>query len=696
MSKKLVVLLCLGWLSANTLAKNIELIAHDKHNALVRTAAVYHRLTVQQTASGSVVVDTLYYFQPPRSNADYSDYLGNHQGAGDTCINWFTLLAPGTVTKLMMQNMTGGTANWFLWAPAIRDDKYQFPNEPGVVPLLNQPAGWPCLELNMAQQTMDSLLWNTYDLAIENNVVELDSSQLDFWVGYRLDESGNPKIYQDGVYHYQWSEGSCRSFTTISDSGSGRWFGNFQPGTDNWVAHMMQVEVIYEAIPPIISKLPDLCDTFAESRTIWAEVVEIESEDFEVCLTSKAGINGQLQVQAMDHDTLNYFWANLEYNPGDTIYYYVRAEDSTGMAQCSEWKSFICIIPPVDTHILLIDNSGLKTGNRYRDALDQLGLEYFYWNLDKHKGIDTTVIFYPEFLTLIVLDGAEMILPVTDIENQDIYNIAGFLNSGGNLLLVDMDYFYRWDFIGEGNFESGDFAYDYLGIEDFESDPDDDYNPDNGGIADTLLLSVAKNPVTSAFAVDTVAYGPIRYQIGDSAILNWADFIEPSNKGRQILRGKSSKRGMAVCLNGEDFRTATFCVPIELADITGFYSLLDSTLAWLNENTTRLQASFTRGERRQPAALSSSFRLLGAYPNPFNPVTTISFELLKRDHVTLKVFNLLGEEVAEILNGDMRPGKYSVHWIARSEDGRELPSGIYICRLHTAAQTAAKKMVLMR
>lgn len=695
MGKKLVVLLCLGWISVTTLAKNIELIAYDKHTALVRTAAVYHRLSVQQTASGSIVVDTLYYFQPPRSNADYSDYLGNHQGAGDTCINRFTLLAPGKVTKLMMQNMSGGTANWFLWAPAVRDGKYQFPDESGVDQLLNQPADWPCLELNMAQQTRDSLLWNTYDLAVENSIVELDSSQLDFWVGYRLDNNGDPKIYQDGVYHYQWSEGSCRSFTTINNSGD--WFGIFQPGTGNWVAHMMQVEVIYEAIPPIISKLPDLCDTFAESRTIWAEVVEIEGDNFEVNLTSKIGLNGQPEIQEMNFDTLNYFWANLEYNPGDTVYYYVRAEDSTGMAQCSEWKSFVCVTPPLETHILLIDNSGMQTGDRYIDALNRLDLDFFYWNLDEHNGIDTTVIFYPDFLTLLVLDGDDMILPVTDIEHQDIYNIAGFLNSGGNLLLVDMDYFYRWDLIGEGNFESGDFAYDFLGIEDFESDPDDDYNPDNGGIADTLLLSVAKNPVTSAFSVDSLAYGPLRYQIGDSVILNWADFIEPSNDGRQILSGKISKRGLAVCLESQYFRTATFCVPIELAESTAeFYSLLDSTLAWLNENTTRLDTTFSDIERQQSVALNSSFHLLGNYPNPFNPVTTISFELMERDKVTVRIFNLLGEQVAEILNAELKPGIYSYNWTAKSGNGRLLPSGIYIYRLEVGSQSAAGKMILLR
>ena len=683
-------------ISVVAFAENIELLSVNKSTALLRTGSVYHRLSVQQSDSDTVVVDTLFYFQPPSSNASYDDYLGNYQGASDTCINWFTLLAPGKITKLMMQNSSAGTANWFLWAPAVEKGVYKFPNESGVSQLLEQPAGYPCIELKMSQQTMDSLLWNTYDLEQpeNNSVIELDSSQLDFWVGYQLYNTGNPKIWQDGVYHYPWNEGNCRSFSTLKDSTG--WYRNVQPGTDNWVAHMMQVEVVYEFIPPIISDLPDLCDTFSENRTIRAEVVELEGDGFDVFLTRKVGVNGLSDTLAMDYDSDNYFWANIIYNIGDTLYYYVWAEDSTGMIQSSNRKSFVCIEPPQETNILFIDNSALKTGNRYIEALNSCGFDYFYWNIADHNGIDTTVIYYPDFLTLIVLDGEEMILPVTSIVEQDIYRIAGFLDSGGNLLVVDMDLLYRWEIIGSDRFKAGDFAYDYLGIEDFISDPDEDFSM-AGGTADTQMLSKSGNPVTSEFSVDSIAYGPIRYQLGDSAIENWADYIEPSNVALQIFRGDSSKNGMAVCLETEYFRTASFFVPIELAqDTADFYSLLDSTLTWLNENTTRLDTTFSKINGKQHPAINSSFRLNNNYPNPFNPTTTLSFELRNTENVSLKIYNLRGEQVAEILNLELTPGAYSFNWTACTASGKLLPSGIYIFRLETDLKTMSQKMILLR
>ena len=687
-------------LSIGIFAENIEVLSVSKHHALVKTGSIYHRLSVRQSGSDTVVVDTLFYYQPPRSNADYDDFLANYQSAGDTCINWFTLLAPGKVTKLMMQNSSSGKADWMVWAPAIDNGIYKFPGETGVIQLVPEEANAHyCTKLNESQQTMDSLLWNTYDLALEKgaSVIEMDSSQLDFWVGYRLDDTGNPKIWQDGVYHYPWSEGDCRSFTTLQSQSSGKWYRNVQPGTDHWVAHMMQVEVVYNTIPPIISDLPDLCDTFSETRTIRAEVVELEGNGFDVYLTSKIGSTGSRDTLDMSYDGDNYFRANLDYSYGDTLYYYVWAKDSTGMLQSSEEKSFVCVEPPPDAHILLIDDSPLKTGDLYCTALDRRGFEYFFWNVKEHNGIDTTVILYDEFLTLILLDGESMILPVTAVNEQDIYQIAAFLDHGGNLLLVDMDYLYRWDLDGTGRFKAGDFAFDYLGIEDFTSDPDDDYNIENGGIADTSMVSVPGNPITSEFGADSIAYGPIIYQVNDSTIGNWADYIEPSNDAYSILTGRDSDNGMAVCIDTANHRTATFLFPIELAsDTAEFFSLLDSTLSWLNENTTRLDTTINLIGSAEQQNIPAAFRLNQNYPNPFNPATTLSFELLSKEKITLTIYDVLGNQIDEIVDQEMKPGVYTFFWTAETNNGEMLPSGIYFYRLKTNSKNATGKMVLLR
>lgn len=76
------------------------------------------------------------------------------------------------------------------------------------------------------------------------------------------------------------------------------------------------------------------------------------------------------------------------------------------------------------------------------------------------------------------------------------------------------------------------------------------------------------------------------------------------------------------------------------------------------------------------AAAPERFELLQNYPNPFNPSTTIAYTLPRSAHVRLKVFNVLGEEVAELVNGEIVAGFHEALWQADA-----LPSGVYFYRL---------------
>lgn len=79
------------------------------------------------------------------------------------------------------------------------------------------------------------------------------------------------------------------------------------------------------------------------------------------------------------------------------------------------------------------------------------------------------------------------------------------------------------------------------------------------------------------------------------------------------------------------------------------------------------------------------------YPNPFNPTTSISFSLPKSGNVTLKVYDIMGREVAEIVNSQLQAGNHEINFNAKN-----LSSGIYIYKLETDNFTASKKMILMK
>lgn len=100
-----------------------------------------------------------------------------------------------------------------------------------------------------------------------------------------------------------------------------------------------------------------------------------------------------------------------------------------------------------------------------------------------------------------------------------------------------------------------------------------------------------------------------------------------------------------------------------------------------------LMTSVQDGPVRSP----SGFALEQNFPNPFNPSTTVRFVLPASGTVTVKVYDIIGKEVAVLVNTVMRAGNHSVRW-----DASGLPSGVYFCRLVLGAFSSTRKMVLMK
>jgi hypothetical protein len=94
---------------------------------------------------------------------------------------------------------------------------------------------------------------------------------------------------------------------------------------------------------------------------------------------------------------------------------------------------------------------------------------------------------------------------------------------------------------------------------------------------------------------------------------------------------------------------------------------------------------------RSMERLPQTFRLEQNYPNPFNPKTVISYELPVMSRVTLKVFDLLGREVATLVDGVSPAGSYSRQWNAA-----HMASGVYLYELRTGSSVITKKMILIK
>jgi len=87
---------------------------------------------------------------------------------------------------------------------------------------------------------------------------------------------------------------------------------------------------------------------------------------------------------------------------------------------------------------------------------------------------------------------------------------------------------------------------------------------------------------------------------------------------------------------------------------------------------------------------------LNTYPNPFNPHTTIAFELVRTEKVQLDIFNVKGQKVRSLLHGYKAVGKHQIGWDGRDDNGKALSSGIYYLRLSSGQDLLTRKMILQK
>ncbi len=113
----------------------------------------------------------------------------------------------------------------------------------------------------------------------------------------------------------------------------------------------------------------------------------------------------------------------------------------------------------------------------------------------------------------------------------------------------------------------------------------------------------------------------------------------------------------------------------------GTYALFDD---FVLDNTVT-------GVKENEFAMPSTFSLAQNYPNPFNPTTEIEFTIPSGCHVTLKVYNIMGQEVASLVDNYLERGRYK-----ESFDGSRLASGIYLYKIQAGNFFQIKKMLLLK
>lgn len=122
---------------------------------------------------------------------------------------------------------------------------------------------------------------------------------------------------------------------------------------------------------------------------------------------------------------------------------------------------------------------------------------------------------------------------------------------------------------------------------------------------------------------------------------------------------------------------------------------LDQFIA-ANPQAGTLPVTITTGQLRV-STFPTVFSLGTNRPNPFNPSTTIAFNVPQVAHITLTIYNVLGQEVIRLIDEQRSPGRYEVAWNGRNAQGAGVSTGIYMYRLTSSTGFAeAKRMTLLK
>jgi hypothetical protein len=175
-----------------------------------------------------------------------------------------------------------------------------------------------------------------------------------------------------------------------------------------------------------------------------------------------------------------------------------------------------------------------------------------------------------------------------------------------------------------------------------------------------------------------------------NAELRWSTATEVNNYGFEIERRQTA-----------DWAKVGFVSGAGSSNSPRNYSYTDNNLT-AGRYTYRLKQVDRNGAFSYHGSIEveigstpQTFDLSQNFPNPFNPSTVISYQLPVNSQVTLKVYDMLGKEVATLVNGEMKAGKYQVSF-ATNTGTVGLSSGVYIYRLQAGSFVSTKKLVLMK
>lgn len=317
--------------------------------------------------------------------------------------------------------------------------------------------------------------------------------------------------------------------------------------------------------------------------------------------------------------------------------------------------SFQTLLRGADVFLVSADSG--RFAGFYQSTLDSLRVSWNPWDLSRQGAAPLSLLGMFRKNILIYYTGNKSV-PFSTAEAE---SIVACMNAGGNIFLTGQN-------ITEAN-DSSTLVRNYLGVRFDGNIPALNVWGSGDGLFDGNTFSV-------------IGSGGANNQSSKDKLVVTQSSVQPVLS--YVPGGQSAIAGVRRGDGGR--KTVFFGFGFEgISSVSSRLYVMQRVVGYLDGSIT------VNAIENREAGLPTEFRLGQNYPNPFNPSTTIAFDAPRKTHVLLTVYNLLGQQVALLVNDEREAGRHSVLFSAEG-----LSSGVYIYRLTAEGFAAIRKLLIVK
>jgi hypothetical protein len=414
----------------------------------------------------------------------------------------------------------------------------------------------------------------------------------------------------------------------------------------------------------------------------WQDVNEEDFKEYKVHVGESPGDYNRVMTTSSNNITIEGLTSGTEYFVG------ISVVDTDGYESSIIEQSYIPFLFTLDQGVLIVDETDDGSGELMKPTDEEVD-NYYASLLSGFPSASYDLIKSGDLSVKDIGSYSTIIWHGDDLRNQTaplkvVEELKRFMDAGGNFIYSGYQpaRAFQNNTSFETEFGTGDFIYDYLKIEKMKTSPGTRFS---GAISNTeeyedLYVDTSKIDESLSFQLQKIE--SISANSAAENIFSYdSEFDTSSVQG--VLEGLP----VAVEYMGDDYKAVTLSFPL-------YYMNAEQAGAFLSKVLEEKFGELTDIE--ETANIPHAFELSQNYPNPFNPTTTIEYSVpvkvnSESSMVKLIIYDILGREVAELVDGYKSAGRYKVSFNAEA-----LTSGVYFYTLKAGNYVESKKMIVVK